>query len=114
MKVMVKIIASNSHSTSEDNLFLQIDRDNAVDETRVAHEHFLVDGNDWQIFQVYWIERGRPNVGKYINIIYLSLLSVRMMGCDRILRIPFTASVRLWALLLKAGPGGQTPSKSAR
>jgi len=28
-----------------------------------------------------------------------------------ILRIPFTASVRLRALLLKAGPGGQTPSK---
>ena len=34
-----------------------------------------------------------------------------MMGYDRILRISFTASVRLRALLLKAGPGGQTPSK---
>lgn len=34
-----------------------------------------------------------------------------MIGYDRILRIPFTASVRLRALLLKAGPGGQTPSK---
>ena len=34
-----------------------------------------------------------------------------MMGYDRILRIPFTASVRLRALLLKAGPGRQTPSK---
>jgi hypothetical protein len=50
---------------SQDNLFLQIDRDNAValntsdsgsdvikpwhdrlDETQVAHEHFLVDRND--------------------------------------------------------------------
>ena len=34
-----------------------------------------------------------------------------MMGYDRILRIPFSASVRLRALLLKAGPGGQTPSR---
>jgi hypothetical protein len=34
-----------------------------------------------------------------------------MMDYDRILRISFTASVRLRALLFKAGPGGQTPSK---
>ena len=34
-----------------------------------------------------------------------------MMGYDRILRIPFMASVRLRAVLLKAGPGDQTPSK---
>lgn len=31
----------------------------------------------------------------------------------RIIRVPFTGSVKLRALLLKAGPGEQTPAKIA-
>ena len=61
-------------------------RHTRLDETQVPHNKFLVDKNHY----------------KFISV---------MIGYDRILRIPFTASVQLEPLLLKAGPGGQTPSK---
>lgn len=112
---------------SQDNLFLQIDRDNVValntsstgsdvikpwhtrlDETQVTGECFIVDRNSWRTPQVYRIWRGRSNVGKHICH---QLLCYKWCGYNRILRIPFTGSVRLRALLLKAGPGAQTPSK---
>jgi len=32
---------------------------------------------------------------------------------DRIIRVPFTGSVKLRSLLLKSGPGDQTPAKVA-
>ncbi|KAF7297550.1 PITH domain-containing protein [Mycena kentingensis (nom. inval.)] len=88
----------HGHDTSDlgpqDNLFTQIDRDNVV--------ALNADDALGSVVIKPWNER---------------LDETKSIASDAddqiIIRIPFTSSVRLRALLLKAGPGDQTPAKVA-
>ncbi|KAF9533720.1 galactose-binding domain-like protein [Crepidotus variabilis] len=87
----------HNHDSTElgfqDNLYLHIDRQNAVT--------LNSEGKASDILKP-WHERLDEN--KYIE---------SDADDQLIIRIPFTGSVRLRALLLKSGPGDQTPSKIA-
>ncbi|KAF8802423.1 DUF1000-domain-containing protein [Phlegmacium glaucopus] len=76
---------------SQDNLFLHIDRDNVVALNTSGSGSVVIKPWHARLDETQFIE---SDVDDQI-----------------ILRIPFTGSVRLRALLLKAGPGAQTPSK---
>ncbi|KAF7299400.1 PITH domain-containing protein [Mycena indigotica] len=87
----------HDHDTADlganDNLFKQIDRDNVVALNTLAAGSLVIKP---------WHER---------------LDETKALESDAddqiIIRIPFTSSVRLRSLLLKTGPGDQTPSKVA-
>ena len=60
---------------------------------------------------VYRVGCRRSAVGR--RIIWLPRLPIALTTEGSIIRIPFTGSVKLRALLLKSGPGEQTPAKVA-
>jgi len=76
---------------SQDNLYLHIDRDNVVALNTSGSGSDVIKPWHARLDEAQFIESDADD--------------------QIILRIPFTGSVRLRALLLKAGPGAQTPSK---
>lgn len=112
----------------QDNLFLHIDQENAV-----------VLNSDQKASNILkpWHQRLEENkvssparanfvvVSERFDCSLLSLMQMRncsffLLICyslnnplDRIIRVPFTGSVRLRAILLKSGPGDQTPTEFA-
>ena len=60
---------------------------------------------------VYRIGCRRSAVGR--RLVLFPLLPVALTNENSIVRIPFTGSVKLRSLLLKSGPGEQTPEKVA-
>lgn len=125
----------HEHDSSElgfqDNLFTYIDRGNAIalnaggnasdiikpwherfDETKVMY--LMVEIIRYSLRPsrvVSGVRRRRSDVHYLLCFSWLSRFLT--WARFRIIRIPFTGSVRLRSLLLKSGPGDQTPSKIA-
>jgi len=76
---------------SKDNLFIHIDRDNVVALNTLKSGSNVIKPWHTRLDETQFIESDADD--------------------QMILRIPFTGSVRLRALLFKAGPGAQTPSQ---
>ena len=129
-----------SNGGPSDNLFAHIDRNNVValnsvqggsevikpwdermdeqvvSQNRLAHKECLRD-HCRPRRAVYRVGRGRSAVGTGAPLWppSYSLLMMTMLTHTRlansIIRVPFTGSVKLRSLLLKSGPGDQTPAK---
>jgi hypothetical protein len=115
-----------------DNVFIHIDRDNVIALNSIGEGKQVIKPWDERLDErevsicpsirrqpvlhllvtVYRVRRRRSAVGHRL-ISPLVYCQWRSQPMNSIIRIPFTGSVKLRSLLLKSGPGEQTPAKVA-
>ncbi|KAJ3572550.1 hypothetical protein NP233_g3002 [Leucocoprinus birnbaumii] len=102
----------HDHDTNDlgpqDSLYSHIDRSNVVALNANQPGEIVIKPWDKRLDESQFVESDADDQMCQLPLLYLE---IELTWGHRIIRVPFTGSVRLRSVLLKTGPGDQTPTK---